>query len=367
VPDRLGGCRMTGSQLHFGDSPLLPSATVAQAWPAYSRARWPRYLAAYRQRVSEVYTDLADQRPASFMLLQPLELLVVVTLVGEWVFVRPAAEDTITLTERWEHPDLANWDLTRRPDHEQLVRQAVALEADFHLFQVERYSIGSTPSTAGLNPEYFAREQADRHAADALREPVLEKLVDALTGRTIDETALTSLRGRLEEIRSLEGRVRGTRFEIWIGDLLAAHGCQVEPGSVRDGEQIDFFVHKPFRAVMECRWKKPRLQPRELADLTAKLGRRPAIVAGIYVAMSGFTDACRRHAATEPSGRTVLLWDSGDVERLLSGCDHALDLFEEHVSDRVRRYQLDPPPQGSRRSQQQNPMKRGLPAPPRTR
>jgi hypothetical protein len=136
----------------------------------------------------------------------------------------------------------------------------------------------------------------------------------------------------------LTGNTRGNRFEPWIADLLTAHGCQVERGVTRDGEQVDLFVHKPFRAIIECRWQIPALQPRALSDLLAKLSRRPAIAAGIYIAMSGFTDSCRKHALHEPTGRTVLLWDADDVNRLLAGEIHASDLFEEHVTDRVRRY-----------------------------
>lgn len=125
-----------------------------------------------------------------------------------------------------------------------------------------------------------------------------------MAGRLIDEPALTTLRGRMDEIQRLQGLARGNRFEPWIADLLSAHGCQVERGVTRDGEQIDLFVHKPFRAIIECRWQIPPLQPRALSDLLAKLNRRPAIVAGIYIAMSGFTDSCRKHALHEPTART---------------------------------------------------------------
>ncbi|MCZ4102559.1 restriction endonuclease [Streptomyces sp. H39-C1] len=339
---------MTGSLPQFGENAMVPSRAFALGWPQYTQERWARFLAAYRERVGAVYEDLADQHPATFTLLRPLDLLIVVSMVGEWAFIRPARVDTVTLRERWEHPQLAQWDMVRRADHERIVRDIEGVSNDFDLYEViehgqRLFDLTAAPNVASANAEYFGRELADLHAADALRQPELQKALAALTGRSIDEAALRSLRDRLEEIRVLKGAPRGKRFETWLGELLAAHGCDVEPGTTKDGEQIDFFVHKPFRAVIECRWKGSRLQPRELADLTAKLGRRPAVVAGIYVSMSGFTDACRGHAAREPNGRTVLLWEKGDVDKLLGGQIHALDLFDDHVSDRVRRYRRESP------------------------
>lgn len=56
--------------------------------------------------------------------------------------------------------------------------------------------------------------------------PGLEKAFAALKGRFTDEEALKALQGQLAQIEHLEGRVRGSRFEVWLSDLLAAHGCQ---------------------------------------------------------------------------------------------------------------------------------------------
>ncbi|WP_431985390.1 restriction endonuclease [Streptomyces qinglanensis] len=331
--------------LRFGDNPQVPSRAYAEGWPAFTLERWTRLLSSYRQRVSDLYAELADEQPDCFHLLRPIQVRVVVSLVKEWVFIRAAKVDGIALEERWEDPHLAGRDMFSRADHERVVREVVGVEDDYKLFGHEemdqRFDLDQAPHVELSNPEFFGREQADLDAHAAIDAPRWQRAFDALTGRTIDEEGLEKLRTQLEIISELQGTRRGNRFERWFGELLMAHGCQVEPGVTSDGEQVDFFVHKPFRAVIECRWKQGRLQPRELADLTAKLNRRPAIIAGIYVAWSGFTEACRRHAAHEPNGRTVLLWDAGDLKRLLSGQVHALDLFEEHVSDRVRRYPMD--------------------------
>ncbi|MFI1585037.1 restriction endonuclease [Embleya sp. NPDC020630] len=334
---------MTGDSVRFEDaSVFVPSRAYAEGWASYTRQQWSIHLTAYRQRVEDLYEELVDAHAASFVLLGPVEILVVVSLVREWVFVRPAPQDVVTLLERWEDPQLARWDMATRADHERRVRDIAAVDDGFTLLETyelgQRFDIDRAPDIGTSNAHHWGRETADRHAQSAMTMSGLKDAIAALTGRGIDRKALASLRGRLAEIRELKDGVRGTRFEAWFGDLLTAHGCEVERGKKRDGEQIDFFVHKPFRAIIECRWQKPALQPRALSDLTGKLGRRPSIVAGLYVSMSGFTEACRKHALHEPNGRTVLLWDSDDVDELLGGDTHALDLFDRHVSDRVRRY-----------------------------
>ncbi|MFJ1871091.1 restriction endonuclease [Streptomyces chartreusis] len=335
---------MPGDSLRIGESQWVPSRAYVDSWPLYTRERWQTFLAGYRERAAE-YPELVREHPELFTLLGSVELQVVVCLVGEWVFSRPAVRDAITLTELWEDPQLSRWNVARRADQEALVRQVAAVSDDFKLLQTDDYSLKFSLEhaldPASANARYFGREEADHHAATAMRVPQVQKMIDALSGRTIDGVALANLRVQLEEIEQLRGQARGNRFELWIGDLLRAHGCEVERGKPRPGEQVDFFVHKPFRAIIECRWQKDRLQPYALHDLRGKLDRRPAIIAGIYVAMSGFTAACLQDAAQEPNRRTVLLWDEGDVRRLLGGEVHALDLYNEHVSDRMRRYQVD--------------------------
>ncbi|MEU3401327.1 restriction endonuclease [Streptomyces filamentosus] len=327
--------------LRIGEDWWVPSQEYVDSWQPYTRSRWEAILASYRERAAE-YPDLTKAHPEEFALLGPVELRIVVCLVGEWTFIRPAAQDAITLDERWDAPQLSTRGLLNRADAESIVRRVTAVGDDFELLQAEDYTrkldVKNALSFHDGNERYDAREKADQDARNAVKAPQWREAIDALTGRTIDHATLAKLRERLEEIRQLKAGARGNQFEPWVGELLQAHGCEAEGGKKHLGEQVDFFVHKPFRAIIECRWQRARLQPRALNDLTGKLARRPAIIAGIYVAMSGFTDACRENAASEPHQRTVLLWDEDDIQRLLNGEIHALDLYEEHVSTRVRRY-----------------------------
>jgi hypothetical protein len=188
---------VTAGPLQLGGSPLLPTRRFADEWPAYCRERLQRLLAAYRARVTAVYQELAGERPDSFDLLEPTEILVVVTLVREWVFTRPAATDTITLVERWEDPHFATWDMVTRADHEQRARRLAAVPDDYELLDAPELSwqaMRPIPNANAANPEFAGRALADQHARHALAAPALEKWQAAMIGRSIDEAALTTLR-----------------------------------------------------------------------------------------------------------------------------------------------------------------------------
>lgn len=132
---------------------------------------------------------------------------------------------------------------------------------------------------------------------------------------------------------------RGRRLDGWIASLLNAHRCKVETGKFIPGEQVDVFVHKPFRAVVECRWESKPVGVSAISSLIQKLLRdRPAIVSGIYVSVNGFTGPARREAAQQAKERVVVLFDREDLMRMAQGSIHVVDLFDERVDTLVRRY-----------------------------
>jgi hypothetical protein len=336
---------MRAQQLTFeAAEPLVPSRHYAKAWAQTVPEFWMRYLTAYRARVQDVYHELAAQDDIAFPLVGPVEILAVASLAREWIFMRPATADHVTLLERWEDPLLARTDMQTRVDHERRVRHLLGVGDDFDLIHScafsQRLDVSDIPRLNGTEL-LGGMDAADSDAARALDMPRLRNLERRLRGRHIDDRALAESRAEFFEIRELVPRQRGLRFEALVTSLLAAHGCTVERGVARSGEQVDIFVHSPFRAIIECRWSSNRLQPRALNDLAAKLGRRPAIVAGIYISMSGFTEACRNSALHEPHARTILLWEERDIQKLLSGEIHVVDLFDASVSDLVRRYPAD--------------------------
>jgi hypothetical protein len=162
------------------------------------------------------------------------------------------------------------------------------------------------------------------------------KLADAFNAmvhRRFDRSALRQLRLELAELDGHPNpRARGLKFQSFVQGLLAAHGCDVEIGKHIRGEQVDVMVHRPFRALLECRWAKDPVGVEAVSLLISKLTRdRPAIVAGLYVSMKGFTSPARTEARTHARERVVILLDRVDVETLLSGKVHVADLFDQRV------------------------------------
>lgn len=328
--------------LSFDDGPpFVPSREYAASWADTAPAYWERFIAAYRERVTEVYATLAQEHYDRFRLALPTAILTVACLAREWTFFRRSDHDQVIVRELWEHPALARSDLYARADHEDVVRQVAQIGPEWELLYsldfANRVDVQS-PRRVDGGIDWWAHEFADADAGSAIEAPRLERLIRGLQGRDLDDDALAALRVEFAGIADLAGAPRGRRFEAFVVDLLRAHGCRVEQGKARIGEQVDIFVEAPFRAIIETRWSKQRLSARELGDLTRKLRKRPAIVAGIYVSMGGFTADARAEAAEESSGHTVLLWDSADLAMLLDGQKHAADLFDDGVSDVIRRY-----------------------------
>jgi hypothetical protein len=97
---------------------------------------------------------------------------------------------------------------------------------------------------------------ADEHA----RAQEVQASLDGLRGRSLDRRTLRSLGDELTDLESWpvsKAQARGLAFESFMEKLLLAHGCDVHRGKDRDGEQIDLIVHRPFRALVECRLASP--------------------------------------------------------------------------------------------------------------
>ncbi|MCX5205833.1 restriction endonuclease [Streptomyces sp. NBC_00237] len=300
-------------------------------------------MTAYRERVHDLYESAADDRCGHFVLWKPVEPLIVVSLTGEWVFARPSASDATTLVERWEDPLLARYSAITRADSAAHVQQVLCMDHGYvmvqrHELNQVHFELDVAPSSHLGHAAWAGAQLADAHAQSSAQQVAIERAVAALTGYSLDHEQLALLRRELGEISLQRGGVRGRAFEEWMFRLLLAHGCRAERGIPHGGEQLDFLVLEPFHAVMECRWKQSRLQPGELSDLRGKLAHRPALVAGIYVSMSGFTPNTAEHAAREAHSRAVLLWGLDDVQQLLSGSVHVQDLFKQHVAAHIRGY-----------------------------
>ncbi|MEU1605555.1 restriction endonuclease [Micromonospora matsumotoense] len=336
------------TSLRFGDDkPWIPTQEWARAWEENAPGYWLQVLTDYRDRVKDYYAEQFHNDPTSFPLMGPTRILIVFSLARAWTFAMPGAKDEVLINARWEDESLANSEILRAPNHEQTVRTAATVAESYRL--VNDIDMTQGPHCLGgppHNPYADMRipgigEVSGWHLADSDESArQFENALAEMTGRKIDRSALRELRAELARLDQVSPpQSRGILFEDLVVKILAAHGCAVERGKHRPGEQVDVFVHRPFRALLECRWQQDPVGVPPVTLLIGKLTRdRPALVAGIYVSMSGFTSEAPIEAERHARERVVILLDRRDVEMLLEGEIHVADLVEKRVDALVRRF-----------------------------
>jgi hypothetical protein len=331
-----------------GDAWWLPSRQWVAAWLEGARAYWRLVLGDYRERVDNYYGNQAVDSPESFPLMRPTRIVVVVSLLRAWVFAAPAEVDEVEIREMWEDPILANWDTLHAPNLEPQVRAVAGLSRDLELIDTEdvqqlaAVTKGTLPTHAWVNRRIpglsmFGWDLADRH--DQFRR--LGEDLAEFRGYGINRARLRELADELGTLDAMDDKpnARGLKLEPFMRELLAAHGFEVEKGKHREGEQVDLIVHRPIRALVECRWYADPVGRTAITELIGKLTRdRPAIVSGIYVSMSGFTAPAQTEAREHARDRVVVLLDRVDVLTLLRGQQHARELVDERIDELVRRY-----------------------------
>ena len=278
----------------------LPNREWARAWVEGADAYWRLVLNDYRERVQLYFQGRYESEPASFPLMGPTHILLVVCFFHSWTFAAPAEADQVTVVELWEDDEFPETDLAHAPDLESRARRVAHVSDEYELIWDEQNQSFGRHNVSGTADPYLNRRitglmmvgwtLADGDATNR----DLRTAIDAFRGRSLDRPALAPLRSELEDMRqwpTSRAQERGRAFDGFIERLLNAHGCDVEKGKFRTGEQVDVFVHRPFRALVECRWEAEPVGAVPITLLIGELNRdRPSIVSGVYVSMSGFTE-----------------------------------------------------------------------------
>jgi hypothetical protein len=248
----------------------------------------------------------------------------------------------------WEAPILANWVTLHAPNLERQVRAVAGLSPELELIDTEDVQQLAAGTQGALLTHVwdnrripalgmFGWDLADQH--DQTRR--LAEDLPEFRGYGMNRARLRELADELGTLDAMNDNpsARGLKLEPFIRELLAAHGFEVEKGKHREGEQVDLIVHRPIRALVECRWCADLVGRTAITELIGKLVRdRPTIVSGIYVSMSGFTTPARTEARGHARDRVVVLLDRVDVLTLLRGQRHARELVDERIDELVRRY-----------------------------
>ena len=326
----------------------VPSREWAGAWAKGAVAHWTLVVGDYRSRVRDYYNTKFVVSPATFPLMSPTSLSIVVCFYGFWVFAETSSSDLVTVYELWEHPDISHSEFRHAPNQEEQVRSSAGISEGADLIWSEPRVINALDSKKHkdfddpfVNARIPELTMPGWIIADAdSRESEFFEVMSELMDRQLDVFALSALGEELKTLRNMKRKqARGLSFEAFIERLFLAYGCEVERGKHREGEQIDLFVHRPFRALVECRWQAKPVGVPAVTGLVAKLTRdRPSIVSGIYISMSGFTSTAVKEAADHARDRVVILFDQDDVLDLIKGETHVADLFESRLDSLVRRY-----------------------------
>jgi Restriction endonuclease len=320
--------------IRFGDE-VVPTREFAEQWPNAVTEYFTKYRNAYRERLLTFWTRDLEQWPAAFVLASPVEAVIVGTLAFEWIFIRPAASDTVHVVEAWEHDDFADWRFLKVPQEHRFQAVANELLEGLGWHPLEEHQLAAQLIILEF-PQYYGTEEYAHALADSHVEKARERAEDK--DGIVDYAALAQVRRELDELELSDNRQRrGKRFEAVMERLLVAHGCSVRRGKLGKSEQVDLFMDDPQYALIECRWKKEPLQPNAIHVLLGKLRKRPAAVAGVYISMSGFTDGAIRDARDERE-RTIILLTRSDVADLASGRIKFRAFWRERMLDLILRY-----------------------------
>jgi hypothetical protein len=151
--------------------------------------------------------------------------------------------------------------------------------------------------------------------------------------------ALGDLRAGLAELQATQDmtpRVRGKRFEGWLGDLFRIYKLDPTLDVVNDGEQIDFTFWKgDLFVVGEARWRTEAVEAKDVRDFFGKLTDRPSFAIGLMISISGFTEPALQYIGKHSGERAVLTLTGAGLEANLSGQPELSDWLDQALRARL--------------------------------
>jgi len=139
------------------------------------------------------------------------------------------------------------------------------------------------------------------------------------------QTPLAALREEFHRVQRLKASARGRAFEAFLNRFFDHFQLNANGSLVLAGEQIDgSFDFQGFTYLVEAKWHKEKMGQRELLVLRGKVEGKAQWARGLFVSISGFTDAGLK-AFAKGKATNMICMDGEDVQTILDG---ALDLSE---------------------------------------
>lgn len=181
------------------------------------------------------------------------------------------------------------------------------------------------------------RKMVDVYSAEAEARAKARADIDAEAERSASRRghrdALARLRDRFMELHggTLSPQQRGVNFERLLNELFGLFDLEPRASYTLESEQIDgAFTFRTDDYLLEARWWKGPVQPKDLRDFEGKIRRKAANVLGLMISVNGFTEGSRNWKA---EGTPLILMDGTDLFAVL---DDRIELPE--LLERKRRH-----------------------------
>jgi len=243
----------------------------------------------------------------------------------------------VRVVEAWEHTDAADYDFIQGRPNEKVLGDVARLFLDGKGWALHS-DLPVAGSLSSPVPQFFWLWPQEAYAAADFHAARQRESYSAREG-PLDELALADVQrqfGMLEQLG--DPKVRGEAFDDFVRSLLQAHGCTVEIGKRRPGEQVDVLMVEPDVAVIECRWRVDSTDSAAIRTLYGKLGSRPPTVSGLYFSMSGFTSEVQDVVDELSTSRTIIMVGPHDIKELIGGSIRFLGYLRKRKLELLRRY-----------------------------
>lgn len=147
---------------------------------------------------------------------------------------------------------------------------------------------------------------------------------------------LAELRQRFIDLHTgtFSPQQRGFQFEKLLNQLFALFDFEPKAAYVLESEQVDgAFTYRTDDYLLEARWRKEPVEPKDLRDFEGKIRGKAKNVLGLFISVSGFTAGARNKTSQETP---LILMDGTD---LLAVLEARIDLTE--LLERKRRYAVE--------------------------
>lgn len=140
---------------------------------------------------------------------------------------------------------------------------------------------------------------------------------------------------------------RGREFEKLWRDVLDSYGWRTKKFRI-SGEENDFTaIYQGLHILGEVRWHSEPMDGGKMREFLAKLDPRPQTI-GMFISYSGVDDGARSVIRRSVNTKTVIIFDSEDIEKVILQLGNPGPIFDEKLREAYD-YLFEIPEEGQER------------------